>query len=52
VYVWSVENPGGRVKALNAHKDGVSGVAWIGRDKVLSTGGDATVKVWKIEELK
>lgn len=48
VYVWSVADPGKRVKALNAHKDGVSGVAWV-EGKVLSTGGDATVKVWKVE---
>jgi WD40 repeat protein len=51
VYVWSVAEPGRRIKALNAHKDGVNGVAWLGEAKVLSTGGDATVKVWKVEEL-
>ncbi|KAK7550195.1 WD repeat-containing protein 2 [Phyllosticta citricarpa] len=51
VFVWSVANPGKRVKTLNAHKDGVNGVAWVGKDKVLSTGGDATVKVWKTERL-
>lgn len=51
VYVWSVANPGKRVKTLNAHKDGVNGVAWVGKDTVLTTGGDATVKVWKTEGL-
>jgi WD40 repeat protein len=49
VYVWSVANPGQRIKALNAHKDGVNGVAWEKKGLVLSTGGDATVKVWKVE---
>jgi len=51
VYVWSVANPGGRIKALNAHKDGVNGVAWVDGGKVLSTGGDATVKLWKVKGL-
>lgn len=51
VYVWSLKQPGKRIKALNAHKDGVSGVAWVAEGKVLSTGGDATVKVWKVEGL-
>lgn len=50
VMVWSVADPGKRIKALNAHKDGVTGVAWESA-KVLSTGGDATVKVWKLEGL-
>jgi WD40 repeat protein len=49
VYVWSIANPGQRIKALNAHKDGVNGVAWEEKGRVLSTGGDATVKVWKVE---
>ncbi|KAK0615534.1 Actin-interacting protein 1 [Lasiodiplodia hormozganensis] len=51
VFVWSVANPGKRVRQLNAHKEGVSGVAWVGggAEKVLSTGGDSTVKVWKVE---
>jgi WD40 repeat protein len=49
VMVWSVEDPGKRIKALNAHKDGVTGVAWEKAAKVLSAGGDASVKVWKVE---
>ncbi|KAF2008436.1 WD40 repeat-like protein [Aaosphaeria arxii CBS 175.79] len=48
VMVWSVSDPGKRIKALNAHKDGVSGVAWQA-GRVLSTGGDASVKVWDVE---
>jgi WD40 repeat protein len=48
VMVWSVEDPGKRVKAMNAHKDGVAGVAWDSPGKVLSTGGDSSVKAWKL----
>ncbi|KAF2101758.1 actin cortical patch component [Rhizodiscina lignyota] len=51
VMVWSIQDPGKRIKALNAHKDGVNGVAWVGEGKVVSTGGDATVKAWKVEGL-
>jgi len=49
VFVWSLADPGKRVKALNAHKEGVGGVAWIEESKVISCGADATVKVWKVE---
>lgn len=55
VHVWSLAKPGSRVKAANAHKDGVYGVAWVGRDgdeKVASTGGDAAVKVWRVSGLQ
>ena len=48
VMVWSVDDPGKRVKAMNAHKDGVAGVAWDSTGKVLSTGGDSSVKAWKL----
>ncbi|KAF2147015.1 uncharacterized protein K452DRAFT_347890 [Aplosporella prunicola CBS 121167] len=53
IFVWSVANPGKRVKMLNAHKESVNGVAWVGEghEKVLTTGGDAAVKVWKVENL-
>ncbi|KAF2739545.1 WD40 repeat-like protein [Polyplosphaeria fusca] len=49
VFVWSIKEPGKRIKALNAHKDGVTGVAWDKFGRVLSTGGDASIKVWKVE---
>jgi WD40 repeat protein len=48
VYVWSLKEPAKRTKALNAHKDGVNGVAWDKSGLILSTGGDATVKTWKL----
>lgn len=49
VFVWSLADPGKRVKALNAHKDGVGGVAWAGETSVLSCGADAAVKRWAVE---
>lgn len=49
VMVWSTEDPGKRIKALNAHKDGVTGVAWEQATKVISAGGDASVKVWTVK---
>ncbi|MCJ1270683.1 WD40 repeat-like protein [Lobaria immixta] len=49
IFVWSIAKPGRRVKASNAHKDGVNGVAWIGDGKVVSVGGDAAVKTWAVE---
>ncbi|KAL6704171.1 WD40 repeat-like protein [Coniothyrium glycines] len=49
VMVWSVEDPSKRIKALNAHKDGVTGVAWKGSKDVISAGGDASVKVWSVK---
>jgi WD repeat-containing protein 1 (actin-interacting protein 1) len=49
VFVWSLLKPGSRAKALNAHKDGVNGVCWVGSDRVASSGGDAAVKIWEVK---
>lgn len=49
VFIWSLADPGKRIKALNAHKEGVGAVAWVDSDKVISCGADAAVKVWKVE---
>ncbi|KAJ3517051.1 hypothetical protein NM208_g14761 [Fusarium decemcellulare] len=53
VFVWCLEkkNQGKRIKAANAHKDGVNGVAWIEGGKVASAGGDANVKIWTVQNL-
>ncbi|KAI0009879.1 WD40 repeat-like protein [Xylariaceae sp. FL0662B] len=53
VFVWSLAKPGSRVRALNAHKDGVYGVAWVdgGSGRVASAGGDAAVKIWAVADL-
>ncbi|KAK0701474.1 WD40-repeat-containing domain protein [Apiosordaria backusii] len=53
VHVWSLAKPGSRVKAANAHKDGVYGVAFVeGDSKAVSTGGDAAVKIWNVKNLQ
>lgn len=49
VHVWSLAKPGSRVKAGNAHKDGVNGLAWIEGGKLASSGGDAAVKIWNVK---
>jgi WD40 repeat protein len=51
IFVWSLKDPGARVKATNAHKEGVNGVAWLG-EKIMSCGFDAAVKVWEVSGLK
>ena len=53
VFVWCLEKKlqGKRIKASNAHKDGVNGVSWVEGGKVASAGGDATVKIWSVENL-
>ncbi|KAK3381281.1 WD40-repeat-containing domain protein [Podospora didyma] len=52
VHLWSLAKPGSRVKAPNAHKDGVYGVAWVdGDQKITSAGGDAAVKIWSVKGL-
>lgn len=47
IFLWSLKEPGKRVKATNAHKEGVNGIAWLA-DGVYSTGADVTVKKWKV----
>jgi len=49
IFVWSVRKPGQRVSVGSAHKEGVNGVRWAGEGRVVSVGGDAAVKVWKVE---
>ncbi|KAG9245164.1 WD repeat-containing protein-like protein 1 [Calycina marina] len=50
VYVWSLKSPGSRVKAPNAHNEGVFGVCWLDDGKkVASTGGDGALKIWDVK---
>ncbi|GAM82034.1 hypothetical protein ANO11243_000130 [Dothideomycetidae sp. 11243] len=49
IFVWSLADPGKRVKAGNAHKDGVGGVVWVDEARVVSCGADAAVKCWKVQ---
>jgi WD repeat-containing protein 1 (actin-interacting protein 1) len=46
VVIYSLGAPGRKVKAENAHLEGVSGVAWVEGGKVASVGADAAVKIW------
>lgn len=48
IHLWSLKEPGKRIKITNAHKEGVNGVAWL-KDLVYSTGTDAAVKTWKVK---
>ncbi|KAL9108579.1 MAG: hypothetical protein Q9227_006665 [Pyrenula ochraceoflavens] len=49
LHIWSMADPGKRVKISNAHKEGVAGVAWLKDGKIFSAGAEAAVKGWKIE---
>ncbi|KAF2772494.1 tricorn protease domain 2-containing protein [Teratosphaeria nubilosa] len=49
VFAWSLVDPGKRIKALNAHKEGVGAVCWVQEGRVVSTGADAAAKVWRVE---
>ena len=49
IFLWSVEKPGRRVGINHAHKDGVNGIVWVEKEKVVSVGGDAAVKIWKVD---
>ncbi|GAB0145293.1 hypothetical protein EsHS_00005729, partial [Epichloe bromicola] len=53
VFVWCLEkkNQGKRIKAANAHKDGVNGISWIECGQIASAGGDANVKIWDVKNL-
>lgn len=54
LFVWSLEKQGRRVEVRNAHKEGCSGVVWVGGGKsgeegfVYSAGADGAVKRWKV----
>ena len=48
IFVWSVKKPGQRISVAQAHKEGVNGVRWAGENVVVSVGGDAAVKKWKV----
>ncbi|KAF9586118.1 hypothetical protein BGW38_009478 [Lunasporangiospora selenospora] len=49
IYVWSREEPLKKIAILNAHVSNVSGVEFTDDDTIVSTGGDACVKTWKLK---
>ena len=46
--VWSVEQPMKKLQIPFAHMAGVTGVAFIGEDRLVSAGADHTLVTWKI----
>ncbi|SCU89813.1 LANO_0D06524g1_1 [Lachancea nothofagi CBS 11611] len=46
--IYSVKKPMKNIKQLNAHKDGVTCVAWDGRSTIFSGGADSCIKEWKL----
>lgn len=51
LFVWSLAEPGRRVRAANAHKEGIGGVVWVDDDTIVTAGADASVKKWKVQGL-
>ncbi|PTB74490.1 WD40 repeat-like protein [Trichoderma longibrachiatum ATCC 18648] len=53
IFVWCLEKrlQGQRIKAPNAHLDGVTGITWIRGGRLASSGKDATVKLWEVNSL-
>ena len=48
IYLWSLKEPGKRVSATNAHKEGVNGVVWL-ESSVYSVGADAAMRKWSVK---
>eukprot|EP00698_Gefionella_okellyi_P008525 TRINITY_DN2115_c0_g1_i1.p1 TRINITY_DN2115_c0_g1~~TRINITY_DN2115_c0_g1_i1.p1 ORF type:complete len:598 (-),score=139.19 TRINITY_DN2115_c0_g1_i1:1179-2972(-) len=46
IYVWNVDKPLERVRAIGAHPRGVSAVAFVNNNTLVSAGQDACVKTW------
>lgn len=49
IYIYSVEKPSKNIKFLNAHKEGVNVVEWLGQDKIVSAGQDSCIKYWSVK---
>jgi WD repeat-containing protein 1 (actin-interacting protein 1) len=48
IYVWSVEKPMKSIAIKGAHQEGVTGVSFSDNNTIVSTGQDASVKVWSV----
>ena len=46
--LWNIETPMKRKAFNHAHKDGVSKVAWVSENEVVSVGADACVGIWDV----
>lgn len=47
IYIWSFASPTSQLQLPFSHSGGVTGVAWINDDRLVSTGNDACVITWK-----
>lgn len=48
VYIWSIIKPTRNIALKNIHPGGVSGVAYLDENTVVTSGADAAVRTWKI----
>ncbi|WRT65714.1 uncharacterized protein IL334_002662 [Kwoniella shivajii] len=48
VYIWDREKIAKNVAIKNAHPGGVTGVSWIGDDKLITAGSDGIVRTWTV----
>ncbi|CCI42667.1 unnamed protein product [Albugo candida] len=48
IYIWSVETPSVRRVFGLTHKEGVTGVAFLEEEKLLSVGNDACLRFWNL----
>ena len=49
IEVWSTESPMKHLVVKNAHLESCSGVAWVDEKTVVSVGGDAFIRLWRVE---
>lgn len=49
VYVWNTVKPMKNVAIKNAHAGGVTGVAYLDEETVVSAGSDAAIRTWSIK---
>jgi WD repeat-containing protein 1 (actin-interacting protein 1) len=48
IYVWSLDKPGSRICIRRAHRDSVLSVVFLAENLLASTGQDACLKIWMI----
>jgi WD repeat-containing protein 1 (actin-interacting protein 1) len=49
VEIWSVKEPMKHIAVKNAHLESVTGVSFLDNDTLVSTGADASIKVFSIK---
>lgn len=49
--VWSVEFPKKHINFRNAHINGITSVAWVDDNTVITGGGDSLIKTWEIKHV-